>query len=131
MKKRLERKIKVKAKKITNSFKYAFEGFKTSFKEEKNMKFHILIMLITIIFGIFFSISKTEWIICVILFGLVISSELFNTAIENLVDLVTKEKHPLAKTVKDVSAAAVLTNAIVSVIIGLIIFLPKLEEYIK
>ena len=73
-------------KKLIKSFKYAFEGIFTGIKEEQNMKIHIAIMIIVIIFGITLKISKIEWIICIALFGLVISMELINTAIENTVD---------------------------------------------
>lgn len=113
-------------KKLLKSFKYAFDGIFTGIKEEQNMKIHIAIMILVIIFGIMLKISKMEWIICIILFGLVISMELINTAIENTVDLVTKEKNEQAKIAKDVAAGAVLVSAIASAIIGLIIFVPKI-----
>ena len=112
--------------KLKNSFKYAIEGIITGIKNETNMKIHITIMIFVIIFGIVLKISKIEWIICIILFGLVISSELMNTAIENTVDLITMEKNPKAKIAKDVAAGAVLVNAVTSAIIGLLIFLPKI-----
>ena len=113
-------------KKLIKSFKYAFEGIFTGIKEEQNMKIHIVIMILVIIFGVILKISKIEWIICIILFGLVISMELINTAIENTVDLITKEKNEKAKIAKDVAAGAVLVSAIASAIIGLIIFVPKI-----
>lgn len=113
-------------KKLLKSFKYAFDGIYTGIKEEQNMKIHITIMILVIIFGIMLKISKMEWIICIILFGLVISMELINTAIENTVDLITKEKNEQAKIAKDVAAGAVLVSAIASAIIGLIIFVPKI-----
>lgn len=113
-------------KKLLKSFKYAFEGIFTGIKEEQNMKVHITIMILVIISGIMLKISKIEWIICIILFGLVISMELINTAIENTVDLITKEKKEKAKIAKDVAAGAVLVSAIASAIIGLIIFVPKI-----
>ena len=113
-------------KKLLKSFKYAFDGIYTGIKEEQNMKIHITIMILVIIFGIMLKISKIEWIICIILFGFVISMELINTAIENTVDLVTKEKNEHAKIAKDVAAGAVLVSAIASAIIGLIIFVPKI-----
>lgn len=113
-------------KKLLKSFKYAFEGIFTGIKKEQNMKIHIAVMIFVIIFGIMLKISKTEWIICIILFGLVISMELINTAIENTVDLITKEKNEQAKIAKDVAAGAVLVSAIASAIIGLIIFVPKI-----
>lgn len=112
-------------KKFLKSFRYAFEGIFTGIKEEQNMKIHIAIMILVIIFGILLKISKVEWIICIALFGLVISMELINTAIENAVDLITKEKNEQAKIAKDVAAGAVLVSAIASAIIGLIIFVPK------
>ena len=113
-------------KKLLKSFKYAFEGIFTGIKEEQNMKVHITIMILVIISGKMLKISKIEWIICIILFGLVISMELINTAIENTVDLITKEKNEKAKIAKDVAAGAVLVSAIASAIIGLIIFVPKI-----
>ncbi len=113
-------------KKLLKSFKYAFEGIFTGIKEEQNMKVHIVIMILVIIFGIMLKISTIEWIICIVLFGLVISMELINTAIENTVDLITEEKNPKAKISKDVAAGAVLVSAISSLIIGLIIFIPKI-----
>lgn len=113
-------------KKLIKSFKYAIEGIITGIKSELNMKIHITIMILVIIFGIILKISKIEWIICIILFGFVISLELVNTAIENTVDLVTLEKKTKAKIAKDVAAGSVLVSAITSIIIGLIIFIPKI-----
>lgn len=118
----MENKEVNKFRKLINSFKYAIEGIKTSIKSEQNLKIHIVIMIFVIIAGIVFKISKFEWIICIILFGLVISLELVNTAIENVVDLVTIEKNPKAKIAKDVAAGAVLILAIISAIIGIMIF---------
>lgn len=113
-------------KRFFKSFDYAFNGILTSIKNERNIKIHIIIMILVIIFGIILKISKIEWIICIILFGLVISMELMNTAIENTVDLITKEKNEQAKIIKDTAAGAVLVTAIVAAIIGLIIFMPYL-----
>lgn len=126
MKSDKEENIKFKSKKIVNSFKYAFDGFKQSLKTERNMKIHIIIMLLVILCGFIFKISKLEWIICIILFSAVISGELFNTAIETVVDIAMPEKNDKAKIAKDVSAAGVLIIAISSAIIGLIIFIPKI-----
>ncbi len=131
MKTKQKRKIKVKTKKLANSFKYAFQGLISSFKTERNMKLHILIMIITIIVGIVLKINTTEWITCIILFGLVISAELFNTVIETVVDMIVQYKDPKAKLAKDISAGAVLVLAISSAIIGLIIFIPKLFILLK
>ena len=115
-----------KMKKIRNSFKYAIEGIWTSFKTERNMKIHIFIMILAIIAGIILKINKSEWIICIILFAIVIGSELFNTSIETIVDMVMPEKNEKAKVAKDVSAGAVLVVAIGAAIIGLVIFVPRI-----
>lgn len=118
--------IKNEHKKIVNSFKYAISGIITGFKEERNMKIHILAVIIVVILGIALKINKTEWIICLILFGVVISAELFNTAIETVVDIAMPEINEKARIAKDVSAGAVLIQAISSTIIGIIIFAPKI-----
>lgn len=118
--------IENETKKIVNSFKYAIDGIFTSLKYERNMKIHIVIMILVIIAGFFLKISILEWIVCIVLFAGVISGELFNTAIENLVDIVMPYKNEKAKVVKDVSAGAVLIWAIGAAIIGLIIFIPKI-----
>ena len=118
--------IKVKSKKIINSFKYAIQGILTSFKTERNMKIHICIMILVIIVGILFEINKYEWIICVICFAIVIGGELFNTAIETVVDMVMPYKNEKAKLAKDVSAGAVLVLAMGAAIVGFIIFMPKI-----
>ena len=119
---------KMEVKKLINSFKYAFEGIASSFKSERNMKIHVIIMIIVIIWGIIFKISAIEWIVCTILFALVISAELFNTALETIVDMVMPEINEKAKLAKDISAGAVLILAIASAIAGIIIFLPKIAE---
>ena len=120
-----------KTKKLINSFKYAISGIITSFRTERNMKIHILVMILVIIAGIVFKLSLLDWIILVIMFGLVISAELFNTAIETTIDMITKEKNEKAKIAKDVAAGAVLVLAVASVIVGLIIFIPKILSFIK
>ena len=120
-----------KTKKLINSFKYAFQGIATSFKTERNMKIHVLIMVLVIIAGIVLKISSLDWIILVIMIVLVISAELFNTTIETVVNMITMEKNEKAKIAKDVAAGAVLVLAIGSVIVGLIIFVPKILDFIK
>ena len=117
---------KKECKKLINSFKYAIQGFISSFKTERNMRIHILAMVLVIILGIIYELNRIEWCICIFAIVLVISSELFNTAIESIVDIISPQKNEKAKIVKDISAAAVLVFAIGSAIVGLIIFLPKI-----
>ena len=123
-----ERKNEKGIKKFINSFKYPFSGLRYAYKNEQNLAVDIGIAVIVIIAGILLKVSIVEWAILAITVGLVISFELINTAIEAVVDLVTEEYHPLAKVAKDTSAAAVLVLAVVSIIEGLIIVLPKLIE---
>lgn len=113
-------------KKMVKSFKCAFHGILSTIKTERNMKIHIIMMILVIIAGYVLKISKIDWIICIILFGLVIGAELFNTAIENTVDLITPNENNKAKIIKDASAGAVLVLAIASAIIGLAIFIPEI-----
>lgn len=126
-----KRKLKVKTKKLINSFKYAIEGIIASFKTERNMKLHVLAMIVVIILGIILKLSEFEWTICIILFAIVIAGELFNTAIETTVDIAMPQKNEKAKLAKDISAGAVLIIAIASSIIGAIIFIPKIMEIFK
>lgn len=121
-------KYKKEIKSLGNSFKYAGEGIWASFKSERNMKIHVFMMVLVILFGFLLHISLKEWIICIILFSLVIGAELFNTAIESVVDMISLEKSQQAKLAKDVSAGAVLVFAVASAIVGLLIFVPKILE---
>lgn len=125
-KKTMKRLVKMKKKKLINSFKYAIDGIQAAYKKEQNLKIHTFIMILVIIAGIIFKINRFEWIVCIILFAFVIGAELMNTAIETLVDVIMPEINPRAKFVKDVCAGSVLAFAIGSAIIGLLIFIPKI-----
>lgn len=107
------------------SFGYAGRGIKIVFGSEPNMKIHIFVAMLVILCGFVFKINITEWILCFLCIGLVFSAEMINTAIENVVDLASPEHHELAGKAKDIAAGAVLICAIISVVIGLLIFVPK------
>ncbi len=111
---------------LVKSFTYAFDGLKYAFKYEQNILVHTLATILVIIAGIFFKISLTEWLVLALIIGLVIATELINTSIEATIDLVTKDVHPLAKVAKDTAAAAVLVFGLTAIVIGCIIFLPKI-----
>lgn len=113
-------------KRLVNSFKYAFTGIKTAYLSEQNLRIHTFIAVLVIICGFLLRISYIEWLVCLILVGLVLMAEFFNTSIEYVVDLVSPDFHPLAKMAKDTASAGVLMMAIVSSIIGMIIFIPKI-----
>lgn len=107
------------------SFVYAFRGLKYFFKTEHNAWVHLLATSIVCILGFILNINKTEWVLLVLSIGLVLTAEAFNTAVELLTDYISTERHPQAALIKDVAAGAVLITAIVAVVLGFIIFLPK------
>lgn len=108
---------------LARGFRTAFSGMWRAFLGERNLQIHFLTGLIVIILAFLFHVSYVEKLILLIVIGIVIALELINTAIERAVDLVTAEKHPLAKLAKDTAAAAVLFFAIIAVIIGIAIFI--------
>jgi diacylglycerol kinase len=110
---------------IVKSFKYAYDGYEAAFKYEPNFRVHLITTCIVTILGIAFQIQTMEWIILCLTIAAVIILELINTAIEKIVDLASPRIHPKAKIAKDVSAAAVLTSAIAAIIIGGLIFGPR------
>lgn len=113
---------------LYKSFGYAFQGIFNTIRTDRNIKIHCAAAILVTIFGIWLQISKTEWMICFILFGLILALELVNTAVEATVDLFTEERKPLAKKAKDAAAGAVLIVAIFAAVIGILIFIPKLLD---
>ena len=116
---------KFKSKNVFHSFKYAFSGLKYGFINTKKLHIDLIFIIAVIICGFVFKIHYVEWAILLGCISLVVSLELMNTAIESVVDLASPDVHPLAKVSKDVAAGAVLLSAIMSAIIGFIIFIPK------
>lgn len=111
---------------LLSSFRYAFEGVMYGMKAERNMVIHFAMLLLVVVFGATLGLSGTEWMICLILFGLVFATELMNTAVETVVDIILPEYDVRAKAAKDTAAGAVLMVSIAAAIVGLIIFMPKL-----
>ena len=113
-------------KKQLRSFGYAWKGIRCCVGKEQNLSFHLIATVLVVIAGWQLGITRTEWAIVLLCIGMVIAAELFNTAIEKLVDLVSPEQHPLAGQVKDIAAGAVLVCAAAAAMVGLIIFVPYL-----
>lgn len=113
-------------RKRIRSFKYAFHGIFLLISREHNAWIHCFATVCTITAGILLHLSPTEWIIITLCIGLVLAAEAVNSAIEALADRVSAEYDEAIKRTKDLAAGAVLLLAIASVIVGLIIFLPKL-----
>jgi diacylglycerol kinase len=109
-------------KKLISSFVFAIKGIVVAFHEQRNLKIQAAIAMITIGLGWYFGIARWEWCVILLLIGLVISLELVNSAIENLVNLVTSEWLPLAGKIKDIAAGAVLVMATTALIVGIVIF---------
>ena len=105
VRKKVKRKLKIDNKRLLNSFKYASEGIKQSYKGEQNLKIHTFIAILVVVFGFFLKISYVEWLICLVLIGLVLMAEFFNTAIEYVVDLASPKIHSFSKAYKDTACA--------------------------
>jgi diacylglycerol kinase len=108
------------------SFKHALNGLKILFWEEPNAQIHLVVALCVSVAGIIFRISPGEWIAILLCIGGVIGLEAINTAVENLADFVSPSRHKTIKKVKDLAAGAVLAGVIASIIVGLIVFVPKI-----
>ena len=111
-------------KKQLKSFTFAWKGILTCAGHEQNITFHILAAIVVIVAGFFFGISHVEWMVVMLCIGMVIAAELFNSAIERLVDLVSPQWNKIAGEVKDIAAGAVLVTAIAAAVVGLMVFLP-------
>jgi len=107
---------------FVKSLRYAILGIWYSVRDQPNLEIQVGIAIVVTAAGFYFQITSTEWCVVLLCIGLVIGLEMINTAIENLVDLITLERSPLAGKIKDIAAGAVLFSSIISTIIGVIIF---------
>ena len=108
------------------SFTYAWAGLKQLFATEHNSWLHMGVMLIVITLGFILKVTVNEWIALLIVMALVWMAELFNTCLEKTMDFISGETHPQIKIIKDMAAAAVLITALMAVMVGCLIFLPKI-----
>jgi diacylglycerol kinase len=113
-------------KRLIHSFRYAGEGVWYAFRTQVNLRIHLAFTALVVIAGLWLQLISIEWAILVVTISVALSAELFNTALEATLDRVSIEEHPLAKIGKDVAAGAVLISAIGAVIVGLLIFGPRL-----
>ncbi|AYW48845.1 UDP kinase [Tetragenococcus osmophilus] len=120
-----------KSKNLVNSFEFAFTGLRTVYKDERNMKIHIFCAFLVVILGFVVQLNRFEWCWIGLCIFLILAMEMVNTVCENIVDMMTdKHFHPLGKKVKDIAAGAVLLTTIFSVVVGALIFLPKIYQLI-
>ena len=109
----------------------AVRGLGILVKTTHNLRGHIFFGTLAVYLGFIFHISSTEWLFIIFVIGLVIITETLNTAIEIDIDLTSPNYHPYARDTKDVAAGAVLLSAFAAVIIGLVVFLPKIQNMLQ
>ncbi len=112
------------------SFAYALAGIKSIWRSEINFKIQIIATLLVIVLGFFFKLKNAEWIALLICIGMVLTAEIFNTAIEQISNFISPEIRSEIKLIKDIGASGVFVMALSSAIIGCIIILPKLNQII-
>lgn len=115
---------------LVKSFEYALSGLRGILVQERNFKIQLLFGGLAVILGFILKLSMSEWLDLVIVITLVLIFELINTAIEEMVDLVSPEIREEARIAKDVAAATVLVASIGSVIVGALLFLPKILTFL-
>lgn len=111
---------------VKNSFGFAFSGIAYAFKTQRNIKIHLAIGILAVILGIVFGVDVTDWIAITICIFCMFALELINTSIESVVDMVSPQWSEPAKRAKDCAAGAVCIAAFGSVVVGCIVFIPKL-----
>ena len=115
---------------LFSSFRCAFAGIWEALRTQRNLRIHLAIGLAVVVAGIVLRLSSVEWAIIALTIGSMFAAELFNTVVEANVDLFTDRYHPLARQAKDIAAGAVLTIAITSIVIGLLILGPHILDRI-
>lgn len=115
----------VNIRKAIRSFRFAGIGIYGLFRFENNARIHLIAAILVTIAGIWLSLTSMEWCLIAIAIGLVWAGEAFNTSLEKLADVVSPDYHPGIKSVKDLAAAGVLLLTLAAVVVGLVIFVPK------
>jgi diacylglycerol kinase (ATP) len=116
-----------RSKNHVDSFRYAVDGIIHVFRTQRHMRFHFFIVVLVLLIGMLFRLPRTDMAILFVVVSAVLVTEMINTAIESVVDMVTQAYHPLAKLAKDIAAGAVLISAISAVIVGLILFVGNIK----
>ncbi|HYM64956.1 MAG TPA: diacylglycerol kinase family protein [Candidatus Sulfotelmatobacter sp.] len=116
----------INLEKLNNSFKYALEGLKYSIRDNQNIKIHLILAIFVLIFSLLLGLTKYEIFSVSLLIILVISAEMINTAIEEVVDLLVNEHRKEAKVAKDVGAGMVLLVSVFAGVVGFFIFIPHI-----
>lgn len=115
-------------KKVARSFKYAFQGLHSAVKTETNWRLGVIEAVIVIAVALYLNISLLDWILVILIIGMVLSSELCNSAIEAIVDSFVEQEHPKAKIAKDFAAGQSVIIVLVAAVAGTIIFWPYVQN---
>lgn len=118
-----------KSKSLIDSFNNAVNGIIYALKTEKNLKIHFVIAIIIIIASLFLDLTRVELLVLFFSITLVLMAEMFNTAVERVVDLITQDYHPIARLAKDIAAGGVLISAVNSVLVGYLLFFDRLTPF--
>ncbi|HEV8228809.1 MAG TPA: diacylglycerol kinase family protein [Candidatus Limnocylindria bacterium] len=111
---------------LLRSFRFAFEGLVHLLRTQRNARIHVVIAGAALVIAAWLQLPPAEWAILVLTIALVISLEILNTAMELAVTLASPEIHPMAKAAKDLSAAMVFVAAVASLLVGMLLFVPRL-----
>jgi diacylglycerol kinase len=126
-----DKRKKLGAHRFFRSFKYSFDGLAYAIKDEQSILVMIVITFIALLLGIILKISVLEWILVFISIGLVLGTELLNTSIEASMDLVSPKYNELAKVAKDTASASVFIYSLIAFIIGSLVFVPKIIDFLE
>ena len=121
----------MKEKHLLSSFSYAFQGLFYVVKTQKHMRFHFLAAILVVIICLSLKLSAQEFLLVIFAIVFVLVTEMLNTALESMINLIATNPHPLAKTTKDVAAGGVLVASVNAVIVGLVVFLPRLIVLVR
>lgn len=125
------KKLAIDIPKALRSFRYAIAGLITLFRSENNARIHFFAALLVILLAVFLGFNYLEWSVIVVLIGFVWVAEAFNTSLEKLADCVNTQYHPLIKASKDLAAGAVLIAALIAVVAGSFLFIPKILKLLN
>jgi diacylglycerol kinase len=118
----------VRSPNLITSFRYAFAGIGYELRTQRNLRIHVAIAVVVVIAGLWLGLSRWEWTVIALTVGFVLAAEMFNSALEAVVDLASPDLQSLAKIAKDVSAGAVVLAAATAVVVGLLVLGPHLVQ---
>lgn len=115
---------------IINSFKYAFRGLREVVSTERNVKIHLLFAILAVVLSFLLKLQLLELLFVIISITVVLFAEIINTALEKTLDLISQENSHKVQLIKDMSAAAVLLTALNAIAVALVVFVPKIINFI-